>query len=41
MDAGSEEPLRRSLQVKGERKLTVAEEIFERLVLAESVFENC
>ena len=42
LDAGSEEPLRRSVQVKGERKLTVAEEIFERRrVLAESVFENC
>ena len=42
LDAGSEEPLRRSVQVKGERKLTVAEEIFERRrVLAQSVFENC
>ena len=42
LDAGSEQPLRMSVQVKEERKLTVAEKIFERRrVLAESVFENC
>ena len=42
LDAGSEQPLRMSVQVKEERKLSVAEETFERRrVLAESVFENC
>lgn len=42
LDAGSEQPLRMSVQVKEERKLSVAEEIFKRRrVLAESVFENC
>ena len=39
--AGSERPLRLSVQVKDERKLSVHEETFERRrVLAESIFEN-
>ena len=40
--AGSERPLRMSVQVKDERKLSVQEETFERRrVLAEGIFENC
>ena len=42
LESESKEPLRESLEVKVERKLTVAEQVFERRrVLAESVFENC